>query len=84
MIGDKRPWFDTAQEYLTHVEQALADGKPPWGPVKRSELETVLEHFPDYANRWLPSPRERFLKTLADDVDFCLALKHLIDGGHGQ
>ena len=104
MIGDQRPRFKTAQEYVAHVEQALDDGLQPWEPATRSELEAAFELFTSYAGRWLPSPnelqqiglpkhfgksvtpfdelfRERFLKTLADDVDFCLALKHLIDGG---
>ena len=58
MLGEQRPQFNTEEEYIEHVQNALANGRTPWEPVTGSELQAVVEHFPDYAKRWLPSPRD--------------------------
>ena len=55
MISISRPHFNSADEYIQYVDDVLAAGKTPYEPATRAELEAVVERFPDYARRWLPS-----------------------------
>jgi hypothetical protein len=56
MLYEPRPRFNSADEYAEYVGNVLAAGKTPIEPATREELEAVIDQFPEYATRWLPSP----------------------------
>ena len=53
-----RPDFHGPDNYLDYVADCLASGHTPHAPATKEELHAALEHWPEYARCWLPSPEE--------------------------
>ncbi|QDU44249.1 hypothetical protein Mal52_27270 [Symmachiella dynata] len=68
MNSRPRPQFQTVDEYIDHVDAAIAAGVEPWPPATITELKAVFDHFPDYARRWLPAPK--ILVSIGLPADF--------------
>lgn len=49
-----RPAFHGPDDYIEHVAMCLASGHEPFAPETIAELEAALDHWPEYARRWLP------------------------------
>jgi len=81
-----RPQFRNVEEYVDHVGAAIAAGVKPWEPATKQELQAVLEHFPETARAWIPSPeivwqtpclqflidqwKRRLVDAVRDDFEF--------------
>lgn len=50
--------FHGPDDYVDHVTTCLASGHEPFAPATIAELHAVLEQWPDYARRWLPSTKD--------------------------